>query len=368
MQNKLISTVITESIKDQVSNIVFINIMICSGVYFSNLIIFINQSYYLVLVVWILNAAIQFALWPSVFKIVSTQIVKDDRKNGTYYISFGTTMGLLLAYLVAAFLPSWEYNFAISAVALLLLALLWHIVTKRVETYMVPDNNANETEANKKDNTENVSTFRLFLFSGFLILIVLCFIRTVVVNSIKTLASTMLMESYENVSPLIGNLLNLLIIASGIVGSVIVKEFIYPKRIKSAPTAIAAMFMVSLVCAVALLYLGKANIYLVVVAMCVISGCLTAVYLLFSYCNLRFVKFSKSGIAAGVMNASSSFGIVFSGYGVTIIAEKFSWSAVNIMFFVLTAVSIGLACLVIPLWKRFKKKYHPHALQPLVKN
>jgi len=111
----------------------------------ANLIIYLNQNYYLVLTVWILNAVVQFALWPAVFKIVSSQIVKEDRKNATYYISFGTTAGLFLAYLVAAFLPSWEYNFAVSAAALLLLALVWHIVTKRVEIYMIPDKKTDES-------------------------------------------------------------------------------------------------------------------------------------------------------------------------------------------------------------------------------
>lgn len=334
----------------------------------ANLIIFFNQSYYLVLVVWISNAVIQFALWPSVFKIVSTQIVKEDRKNATYYISFGTTVGLFLAYFVAAFLPSWQYNFLVSAIFLFIFAIVWHIVTKNLENYMIADKKSDEVEQKETENIEDISTLKLFLFSGFAIVIVLCFIRTLVENGIKTLASTMLMESYENVSPLIGNMLNLFIIASGIIGSIIVKEFLYPKRIKSAPTGVAIMFCVSLGCSVALLFLGKANIYLVVASMCIISGCLTAVFLLFSYCNLRFAKFGKSGVAAGVMNASSSFGIVFSGYGVTIIAEKFGWIAVSILFFVLTAVSIVLALMVIPLWKRFKIKYHPHSLQPLVKN
>lgn len=334
----------------------------------ANLIIYLNQNYYLVLTVWILNAVVQFALWPAVFKIVSSQIVKEDRKNATYYISFGTTAGLFLAYLVAAFLPSWEYNFAVSAAALLLLALVWHIVTKRVEIYMIPDKKTDESVSKNAEFSEKISTFKLFLISGFLILIAVAFIRTLVVNSIQTLASTMLMESYKKVSPLIGNLLNILIISSGIIGTVVVKEWLYPKRIKSAPTAIVTMLIFSSVCAVALLYLGKVNIYLVVASMCLISGALTSIHLLLSYCNLRYAKFGKSGTAAGIINAASSFGIVFSGYGITIIAEKFDWSAVTILFFVLTAVSIVLSAMVIPLWKSFKKKYHPHALQPIVKN
>lgn len=334
----------------------------------ANLIIFLNQNYYLVLAVWVLNAAIQFALWPSVFKIVSSQIVKEDRKNGTYYISFGMTVGLLLAYLVAAFLPSWEYNFAISAFALFSFAIIWHFVTKRAERYMIPDKETDNATSTTDEEVEKISTFRLFLISGYIILILLGFLRSLVENSIKTLSATILMESYNEVSPFIGNMLNVLIICSGIVGIIFTKEVLYPKRIKSAPIGIAIMFSVAMSGVIALLYLGKANIYFIVAAMCVITGSLSSIFLLMSYCNLRFVKFGKSGTAAGIMNASASLGIVFSGYGVTRIAEKYSWNVVSILFFVLISISIALAIVVIPLWKKFKRKYHTHTLQPLVKS
>ena len=331
-----------------------------------NLIIFLNQNYYLVLTVWILNAAVQFSLWPSVFKIVSSQIAKEDRKNSTYYISFCTTAGLLFAFIIAIFLKKWQYNFLFSAVSLFALAIIWHIVTKRLKKHMVPDEITDNVSETQLEETENISAFRLFWFSGYLVLIVIGFIWTVVVNSIKTLSATMLMESYENISPQIGNFLNILIIASGIIGSIIVKEFLYPKRIKSAPVAIAFLFGISLFFAVALLFLGKISVYILVASLCLISGCLSAVFLLFTYCNLRFAKFGKSGIAAGAMNASSALGIVVSGYVIAVIAEKLGWLAVTITFFVLIAVSIGLSLLVIPLWNRFKKKYHSSSM--VVKN
>ena len=66
------------------------------------------------------------------------------------------------------------------------------------------------------------------------------------------------------------------------------------------------------------------------------------------------------------MNASSALGIVVSGYVIAVIAEKLGWLAVTITFFVLIAVSIGLSLLVIPLWNRFKKKYHSSSM--VVKN
>lgn len=332
----------------------------------ANLIVFINQNYYVVLITWIFNAIVQFGIWPSVFKIISSQIVSQDRKNSAYYMSFSSTAGMLLAYLVAALLPKWQLNFAVSSAALLILALALHIVTKRIGNYMVPDSELEKSTENNGSTAEKVSTFKLFLESGFFILIVASLIRTVVGNSIKTLSATMLMETYDGISPSLGNLLNMFIIGIGVVGTVLVKTILYPKYIKSAPNGIAIMFIISIIALVFTIFVGKVDIAVIVVFLCLASGCLTAVILFMSYCNLRFAKFGKSGTAAGVMNSATSFGVVINSYGVAKFAEVYDWPTVNVMFVVLTGLSILLMFIMIPFWRRFKRKYHPHALQSIV--
>lgn len=117
-----------------------------------------------------------------------------------------------------------------------------------------------------------------------------------------------------------------------------------------------------------MILVGNLDIVIAVVMLCVVSGCLNAIFLLTTYCNLRFEKFNKSGTVAGIINAASSIGILLSSYGITKLAEVYDWTVVKIVFLVLTAVALFLCCAMIPFWKRFKKKYHPHALQPLVKN
>ena len=333
----------------------------------ANLIIFFNQNYYVILVTWILNAVVQFAVWPSVFKIVSSQLVKEDRKSATYFLSFSSVMGLLFAYFVAAFLTKWEYNFLISSVSLFVLFVAVHIVTRCVSKYMLPSI-VTEDRTVSDSKVEYVPTLKLFLESGILILVAVAFIRTLVANSINTLSATMLMESYENVSPSLGNILNIFILGASVMGTVLVKTVLYPKYIKSAPNGMVVMFIITLAALLLLMLVGNLNIVIAVVMLCVVAGCLNAIFLLTTYCNLRFEKFNKSGTVAGIINAASSIGILFSSYGITKLAEVYDWTVVKIVFLVLTAVALFLCCAMIPFWKRFKKKYHPHALQPLVKN
>ena len=67
----------------------------------ANLIIFLNQNYYVMLFAWMFNAIAQFVIWPSVFKIMASQLPRSERKKNAFYMSFCTTFGLLISYIVA---------------------------------------------------------------------------------------------------------------------------------------------------------------------------------------------------------------------------------------------------------------------------
>ena len=117
------------------------------GAGIANLVIFFNRNYYVMLFTWTFNAMIQFALWPSIFKIISSQLEKEYRVKGVYYINFSSTFGLILAYLVATVVSKWQHNFMISAIALFSFALLFHFASNRVEKQLV---------SNKETNEENI--------------------------------------------------------------------------------------------------------------------------------------------------------------------------------------------------------------------
>ena len=331
----------------------------------ANGIIFFNQNYYVVLTVWIFNAIIQFGLWPSIFKIISSQIVRSDKKSATYFISFSSTAGLIFSYAVAALVSKWYYNFALSSVILLVLALILIVLTVIMKPKMKPDRKPQESVEENGSPQEKVSTFKLFLESGFWFMIIISLLQSAVGNSVKTLSATRLMETYSDVSPQIGNILNILILAVSVVSLILAKTFLYPKLIKSAPTGIFAMLVVSLLVSGILLY-EKIPIAVAVIAMCLLSGAYSVMWLLINYCNLRFEKFSKSGTAAGYLNMSASLGFVISTYGVTKVADVFDWNAVSWLYLIMIAVSLVSILVILPLWKGFKKKYFAHNTGTLV--
>lgn len=324
--------------------------LIGSGI--ANLTIFFNQNYYVMLFAWVFNAVIQFALWPALFKIISSQLEKEYRIKGIYYITFSSICGLLMAYVVAAIVPRWQYNFAISAVGLFLFGLIFHVACNKVEKHMVPDSQPRQKE--QKVVKSNVSTWKLFLVSGFLLMVVVAAMRTIVENGVKTLSATMLMESYEHISPSLGNMLNTLIIIAGVIGVAVVNQFIYPRLIRDEAVATLILVGAAMIPILVMTLLGKAPVFLVVVSLCVAAAILSGINLIMSRCSASFVKYGKNGLASGVANAAASVAIMIQSYGTAYVADHAGWQMVVWLFIVLLGVSILCTGVAIPLWRRFK--------------
>ena len=70
--------------------------LICIGVggsALSSLLIYFNQSYPVMMAVWIFNAIVQFGLWPAVFRIVATEINHNYSDKSIFWILFYTSFG-----------------------------------------------------------------------------------------------------------------------------------------------------------------------------------------------------------------------------------------------------------------------------------
>ncbi len=319
-----------------------------------NIILFFNHNYYVILAVWAVNAVIQTPFWPATFKIVSSQLVRSDRKNMIFLTSFTNSFGLIMGYVVAAVITSWQYIFLVSATMLTICLIVLHVFCKKLNFYMKPD----KKESKKKEgiSAKNVSTFRLFLESGFFVVSFCFLLRTMVEFGVKTLSPTMLMESYKSISPSVGNLINVLIIASGIVGAILIKFEMYPRIIRNEVTGIFVTFLGALPFAFVLRFIGIIPSGFSVIAMCGISAALTGANLFTSYFMLRFSRYGKSGTVAGISNAAGCFGIMFQSYGFVHIAEKYSWGIVAIIWVFILLVSLILTAIIVPRAKRFANK------------
>ncbi len=326
----------------------------------SNMVIFFNQNYYVMLVAWIFNAIIQFALWPSVFKIMSSQLVRSDRSRMVFLMSLSGSGGLAMSFIVSALLVDWRYNFLISAVVLLVSALMLQGFCMHLDPILKKDRDtvpAVAENTQKENKFSKLGTARLFLISGFFALLPAVFLRTIVENASKTLSPTMLMQSYDNISPSIGNLLNVLIIVAGMCGTLLIKFVLYPRIIKNEITGILVMLLISLPFTIVLRFVGELSIWFVILSLSVISMTLTSTQLLTQYFNMYFVPFGKNGTVAGILNSASSFGLVVLYFVFGMVAEKFGWNVATTIWIIMIAVSIVFTAIAMKHAKKFKSDY-----------
>lgn len=320
----------------------------------ANTIIFFNQNYVVILITWVFNAIVQFAVWPGVFKIISSQLVPEQRSRAAFFMSFSSAIGLMIAYIVAALVGRWQDNFLISSVVLFLLTAVFHVITKRVEPYMVPDTVPRGFYSDKPLELvrHEMPTGKLLMMGGIYFVVAYIVLRSAVENGMKTLAATMLMESYKQISPAVGNLLNTLVILSGVLGTLAVRYGL-SRIVKDEIVGTILLLLLCVPLSALLHFVGSYNVWIAVGALCVIVGALNGAHYLSLAYNMRFTRYGLNGTAAGITNAAGSFGIVIQSYGLTKVAEETGWVTVADLWLGMVVVSALLLVIALPTWKRF---------------
>lgn len=321
----------------------------------ANIIIFFNQNYYVMLFTWIFNGIIQFGIWPSIFKIITSQLVRSDRSKMMFYITFSSSVGLILSYLLAAAMPTWEYNFASSAVFLLVFAAGLHIFEKHLNPLMKWDKDEKDESIQKieiKKELTKIPTMKVFIAGGFAFMFITTILATITSQSRSNLTSVMFVENYEFVSPALGNVLSALLIGMGILGTVFAGKI--SQKVKNEPFAVALIYLALTPVYAVTLLVGKVPIYLIAAALCVASMLESGAGLFRNYYSMEYTKYGKSGTAAGIMNAGSAVSFMLAAYVVPLLAEKFGWSAVTIMWPSMVIISALLLFIIVKRYKKFK--------------
>ena len=332
------------------------------GSAFSNLIIYFNQNYYVILIAWAFNAAIQFGVYPSIFKIITSQLEPTHRKTEIFLITVASYFGLFLAYWAAMFVEEWQHNFLLSAVLLLLFAIglcfMIPYFEKRMISYEAKERNelVESKEAFVAKNRVDRDKENVLIKSGYYAMLPVFFLYMVVVDSVKTLSATMLMESYETVSPFIGNFMNLFIILAAIVGMFVTQYLVHSGRIKDELRGLGRFLVIALPFLFVLLWIGKIRILVILVSLAVISMLSSAMTLLRTYTCMRFAEYGKEAEAAGLGTAAASLGIVIQSYGITLVADEFGWNGVTWLWLVLIVIAIFMVSIARYRWVRFLKK------------
>ena len=330
------------------------------GAAIANIIVAMTDNYYVMLIVWSFNAIIQFGIWPAVFKIVSTKLSPVHRHNGTFYIMFATSGGLILSYLVAGFTGSWRANFRLSAITLIACFVLWLVASRFFEKNMISEATnshgvAHLPEHKMTDKVKKDGFMKLFISSGLFIILPAILIRTVLEQGIQTVIPVMITESYDSVSASFASILNIIPIVFGIIGKSMM-NVVYRKKHYNQVLMLIIVFIIMTPFLIGMLSIGKINMWIVLLYVSLVvfiaaAGSYIATFLAVPYTNYGF-----NGTVAGILNSMASLGIVVGNFALTRIADSYNWTTVWVVLTALAIVGCVLCVIAFVPWKRFSAR------------
>lgn len=325
-----------------------------AGAMVSNIIIYFNQSYYVMMGAWVFNAIVQFGIWPGVFKIVSTQIAPKMRSTAVFWLLFSTSVGLGLSMLIASFVTHWQHNFLVSVISLLLTMAIYAVLNHFLDKKMVEEE-VEVVDKNEKTQVEKAPMLPLMISSGLIVFLIVCLLRVAIDNGIKMMTPVMLMESYESLPAAISTRMSSVLIIFSALGT-LVAGYMQRKITRNETTAQIIFYALSILPLCVVCCLGHIHYIWILIALSVaimlVHG---AAPFSQSFVALHFDKHGRIGTVSGILNATASVGNVLASYIFARMAEIMPWSGV-IASWLITIIVCGLLCVAVSSrWKKFIK-------------
>lgn len=223
----------------------------------------------------------------------------------------------------------------------------------KIEKEMVSEEPEDSVVSDEGNKEYKISFIRLMFKAGIPALMLICMIINMLSLGFKALTPVLLMESYENLTPQIANALNIILIVGSPIGTFIAKSRFLQKI--NAVGVIALFLALSLPLVLIVIFAGKVNLILVMLALLMLMITVGVGGTFFLRISLGFEKYGKTGTLSGMFNSMAALGIVFANYLFAKIAELYGWGVTTMCWFLITAFSLVLTIIVIPVWKKFEK-------------
>lgn len=323
----------------------------------ANLLMIFEENFWLMLITWGLNGALQFGLWPALLKIVATEILPTQRSGAMAKLGFCYCLGSIVSYVLTAFIllrTSYRYIFVCCSV-IIAVSLIACIYAKRVLSPQLQE---------KKMQSKSVSSvskgkfsLRVILDSGLVAFCLLIAIRNIVDNGIKNWMPVIIMETY-GASASFSTLLSVGLLITNVFG-VMICVFIFSKTKYDELHTLQIIYFMVLPMMLCLLGFKNMNMYVATVLMSVITLLVygSGQIMMINYPN-RFQQYGLIAAVGGIINSFAAFGNVIASYAGGYVAENYGWKSMIWIWNVLVIIFVIVSILLIPVWKKFIKKEH----------
>ncbi|MBR2041892.1 MAG: MFS transporter [Oscillospiraceae bacterium] len=328
-----------------------------------NLAISFAPPFALMVALWSANGISQALLWAPICKIVSDRVHSERRQKAC--IALATTMagGTLFAYILSALLISakgWQASFISGAVFTFGAALVWIIVTTRIEKKTDKNGIVEERPVFVDDSGEAVphdeipSNFiKLLLVSGLMTLAVASGVQGILKDCMSTWVPTFISDMFE-MSAVVSILAGTLLPVFGLFGPLMANKIMMKTR--DELSSLFILFVISSAALAMLALFGQFSIVISIVALAVTYACsLGQNMFIVGTIPMYFHNVGKVSMITGTLNAVSCLSTAVMSWVTGALVDTTGWGIVMTVWLILSVLAAVSVIFAKRRWNKFRR-------------
>ena len=188
-----------------------------------------NFGFIPVLLLWSFNGVLQFAMWPSVTRIIAAYLLPEHSTKASVVVPLAIAAGNILSFCVASpvlHVLGWKGAFVLNVILLSVALVMWIYGMCKSEKLLVPS-----IQPPGETGGSNVGFLSILFSSGLIFAVLMAIAQGALDTGVKSWVPTMMMESYK-FSPTISNIITAAMNLCNITGVVLLARTI--GRLKNA--------------------------------------------------------------------------------------------------------------------------------------
>ena len=317
----------------------------------------------LMTVLWSANGLSQALLWAPICRIVSDRVHTSRRQKACTALATTMAGGTLFAYVLSALLISakgWSASFVCGSVCTLAAALVWIIVTTKIEKDTEKNGETEEIPVRIDDSGEAVphdeipSNFiKLLLVSGLMTLAVASGVQGILKDCMSTWVPTFISDMFE-MSPVISILTGSLLPVFGLFGPYLANYIM--ARTRDELSSLFILFVISSVALALLALFGRFSIVVSIVALAATYACsLGQNMFIVGTIPMYFHNVGKVSMITGTLNAVSYLSTAVLSWITGALVEGAGWGIVMTLWLVLSCVAAVSVIFAKRRWNKFRR-------------
>ncbi len=328
-----------------------------------NLAISFAPPFALMVALWSANGISQALLWAPICKIVSDRVHTERRQKACTALATTMAGGTLFAYLLAALLISakgWQASFISGAFFTFLAAMVWIIVTTRIEKKTDKNGIEEERPVIVNDDGEAVphdeipSNFiKLLLVSGLMTLAVASGVQGILKDCMSTWVPTFISDMFE-MSAVVSILTGTLLPIFGLFGPLMANKIMMKTR--DELSSLFILFVISSGALAMLALFGQFSIVVSIVALAVTYACsLGQNMFIVGNIPMYFHNVGKVSMITGSLNAVSYLSTAAMSWITGALVDTTGWGIVMTMWFALSVIAAVSVIFAKRRWNKFRR-------------